>query len=79
MKVTTVRLDDDALSRVDDLAKAMNRPRNWVFQQAVERYLDYEQWFVEEIQAGRREVEDGKVATDAEVTERFKKWGVDAG
>lgn len=79
MKVTTVRLDEDALSRVDDLAKAIKRPRNWVIQQAVERYLDYEQWFVEEVQAGLREVEAGKLATDEKVAARFRKWSIDAG
>ena len=79
VKVTTVRLEDDVLKRLDGLAAAMNRPRNWVIQQAVDQYLDYEAWFVEQVKAGLREGEEGKVASHGKVVARIKRWGVDAG
>ena len=79
VKVTTVRLEEDVLKRLDGIAEAMNRPRNWVIQQAVNQYLEYEAWFVEQVKAGLREVEEGKVAAHDKVVARFKKWGVDAG
>ena len=53
MKVTTVRLDENLVSRVDGLAREMKRSRNWVIQEAVERFVDYEQWFIDQVQAGR--------------------------
>ena len=53
MKVTTVRLDENLVSRVDGLAKEMKRSRSWVIQEAVERFVDYEQWFVDQVKAGR--------------------------
>lgn len=78
MKATTVRIDDDTLGRIDGLADELSRSRSWVINQAIERFLDYEEWFVQEVKEGLREVERGEFATDKEVADTFRKWGVDA-
>ncbi len=78
MKVTTVRIDDDMLGRIDCLANTLSRSRSWVINQAIERFLGYEEWFVQEVKGGLKEIERGEIATDDEVTARFRKWGVDA-
>ena len=52
-KTTTVRMEGRTLKRVDGLAHAMSRSRAWVINQAVERYLDYEEWFVGEVKQAR--------------------------
>ena len=78
MKITTVRLDDQLLDRVDGIAKSLSRPRSFVIHQALERFVDYEEWFKLEINEGLAEVERGDVANDAEVKCAFSKWGVDA-
>ncbi|NOR25584.1 MAG: ribbon-helix-helix protein, CopG family [Desulforhopalus sp.] len=78
MKATTVRIDDDTLGRIDGLANTLNRSRSWVINQAIGRFLVYEEWFVQEVKDGLKEVERGEVATDEEVAARFRKWGVDA-
>ena len=77
MKATTTRIDDDMLGRVDGLADALSRSRSWVIKQAIGQFLEYEEWFVREIKDGLKEVERGEIATDDEVTARFRKWGVD--
>ena len=78
MKMTTVRMDDHLLDRVDGIAKSLCRPRSFVIQQALERFVDYEEWFKLEVSEGLAEVERGEVAGDAEVERAFNKWGVDA-
>lgn len=78
MKAATVRIEDDVLGRVDDLAKELNRSRNWIINQALTRFIEYDDWFVREVKNGLKEVERGEIATDAEVKERFRLWGVDA-
>ncbi len=78
MKATTVRIEDNMLERIDSLAETLSRPRSWVIKQAIERFVEYEEWFVREVKSGLQEVEQGKIATDREVTEAFGKWGVDA-
>ena len=78
MKATTIRIDDKILGRLDGLANSLSRTRSWVINQAIERFLDYEEWFVQEVQEGLIEVERGEIATDSEVKAGFGKWGVDA-
>ncbi|MDL1976085.1 MAG: CopG family ribbon-helix-helix protein [Deltaproteobacteria bacterium] len=78
MKATTVRIDDDMLWRIDGLANTLSRSRSWVINQAIERFLAYEEWYVQEVKDGLKEVERGEIATDDEVAARFSKWGVDA-
>ncbi len=79
MKTTTVRLDDDIMDRVDGLAKVLSRSRSWVINQAIDRFLEYEEWFVQEVKDGLAEVEKGEIADHGEVIARFRKWGANAG
>ena len=79
MKATTVRLADETLQRVDQLADAMNRSRAWVIKEAVDRYLDHEEWFVQQVTSAIDAIDAGQIATADEVAERFKRWGVNTG
>lgn len=79
MKATTVHIEDDMLGRIDALASTLSRSRSWVIHRAIERLLDYEEWFVKEVAAGLEEMDRGDIASEDEVAERFRKWGVDAG
>jgi RHH-type transcriptional regulator, rel operon repressor / antitoxin RelB len=71
-KVTTVRIHSRTLKRVDGLAKAMSRSRTWLIRQAVERYLDYEEWFFREVREGLKEAKAGKLIEHETVA---NKWG----
>jgi len=35
--------------------RAMSRSRAWVINHAVERYLDYEEWFIDAVKQGLKE------------------------
>ena len=72
-KTTTIRIDDAVLGRVNSLAKSMSRSRNWVIQQAVDRYLDYEEWFVDQVEQGIEEVKRGKTIPHDEVMAELRK------
>lgn len=72
-KTTTIRIDDTVLGRVDSLAKSMSRSRNWVIQQAVDRYLDYEEWFVHQVEQGLEEVKRGETLSHDEVMAEIRK------
>jgi len=71
-KTTTVRMQARSLKRVDGLAHAMSRSRAWVINQAVERYLDYEEWFVDEVKQGLKEAERGRVVEHDTVIKRWE-------
>ncbi len=78
MKTTTIRMEDSKFDRIDSMAKSLNRSRTWVINQAIERFLTYEEWFVHEVETGLDEMRTGKLATQEEVKAGFKKWGVNA-
>jgi predicted transcriptional regulator len=78
MKATTIRVDDNTLERVDGLARVLSRSRTWVINQAIDRFLEYEEWFIREVQDGLEEVARGELASHGEVMDKFRKWGVDA-
>lgn len=78
MKTTTIRMDDKTLARLDAMANSLSRPRTWIINQAIERFLSYEEWFVREVETGLEEMRNNNIATPEEVTAGFKKWGVDA-
>ena len=78
MKATTIRIDDKMLGRVDGLAKALSRSRSWVINQAIDRFLDYEEWYIKEVKDGLAEVKRGEIAADKEAEAKFRKWGADA-
>ena len=78
MKATTIKMEDATLDRVDSMAKSVNRFRTWVINQAVERFLSYEEWFSQEVQSGVNEIATGEIASQKKVKECFAKWAVNA-
>jgi predicted transcriptional regulator len=72
-KTTTVRMESRTLKRIDGLAHALSRSRAWVINQAVERFLDYEEWFVGEVKHALKQVEAGEVLEHSEVVKRLER------
>ncbi len=68
-------MDEQKLDRIDDMAKHLNRSRSWIINQALDRFLEYEEWLVTEVKEGLKEVERGEIASDEEVAATFRKWG----
>ncbi len=48
-RVTSVRLAEDLAARLDRLAAALDRPKAWVIEQAIARYVEQEAWQVDAI------------------------------
>jgi predicted transcriptional regulator len=70
-KTTTIRMDGRTLKRLDGVARVMSRSRTWVINQAIERYLNYEEWFVAQVKQGLKEAKAGKVVEHEAVV---KAW-----
>lgn len=78
MKTTTIRMEDNTLDRIDSMAKSLSRSRTWIINQAIERFLGYEEWFVSEVEAGLKEMQANDIASSEEIKARFEKLGVNA-
>lgn len=72
-KTTTIRMDSRALKRIDTLARAMSRSRAWVIKQALDRYLDYEEWFVREVKEALEQARSGNLMEHETVLGRWKR------
>jgi predicted transcriptional regulator len=70
-RTTTIRMNGSTLKRVDGVARAMSRSRAWVINQAIERYIDYEEWFIAEVKEALKEVRAGEVVEHEAV---MRQW-----
>ncbi|WP_028577165.1 CopG family ribbon-helix-helix protein [Desulfomicrobium escambiense] len=75
-KTTTVRFEQETLARLDQIAASLGRPRSWVINDAVTKYLEYEVWFLEEVQRGLDAAEHGDLVTHDEVKDSIRGLGI---
>ena len=60
LKATSVRLDDETLAGITQIAEALDRPRAWLMAQASKQYVERETWFIKEVAKGSEEAKQGK-------------------
>ena len=58
-KVTTVRLADELASKLEDLAGSLDRPKSWLIEQAISRYVEEQTWQVQAIRQALDEYRSG--------------------
>ena len=68
----TVRIDSRTLKRLGGLARKRSRSRALVITEAVERYLEYEEWFASEVRKGLKEAERGKLVDHEAVVREWE-------
>ena len=61
------RADAKMVKKLDSLAKQQRRDRTQLIDEALENFIELQQWQIEEIQAGIREADAGSFASEAEV------------
>ena len=59
-KVTSIRLEDELSNQLDRLAVALDRPKAWVIEQAIRRYVEEQAWQVQAIQEALDDVRSGQ-------------------
>jgi len=71
-RTTSIRLQGETLERLDHMAKSLDRSRSWLLDQAVERYLDHEEWFVASVKEGLVQAERGELIPHDSVMARTR-------
>ncbi|NKX34387.1 ribbon-helix-helix protein, CopG family [Alteromonadaceae bacterium A_SAG3] len=61
LKATPVRLDDETVARVGEIAKAMDRPRAWLMAEAIKQIVAREEWFIQEVEKGVKAADEGRL------------------
>ena len=77
--VITIRVDRKTKSRLEKLAKAMERTKSYLAAEAIRTYIDLNEWQVGEIKAALKEADAGEFASEEEVQAVMRKWRSGAG
>lgn len=72
LKATSVRLDEETLQRIGQMAEAMDRPRAWLMAQAIKQFVDREAWFVDEVEQGIEAADEGRLIDHADVKAKWE-------
>jgi len=75
----TIRVDRRTKSRLEKLAKAMDRTKSYLAAEALRAYVDLNEWQIQEIRAALKEAEAGDFVSDEEVQGVMGKWRRGAG
>jgi predicted transcriptional regulator len=78
MKEIHIEMSEAILGQVDAMARELHQSRSWIVEEAIRRFLDYEDWFRREVEMGLQEVGRGEITDEEAVRTVFKKWRLNA-
>ena len=73
-QTVSFRLESDKVAALDALADSMDRDRTFLLGEAVQAYLETQQWHLEQIQAGIAEADADLVIDHTKVKAMATKW-----
>ncbi len=72
LKATSVRLDDETLARIGQMAEAMDRPRAWLMAEAIKQYVAREEWFIQEVEKGVKAADEGRLIDHPDIKAKWE-------
>lgn len=63
----TIRTGSDTVKKISAIARAMDRSRNWVIEDALKQYIDQQAWYFEGVQQSQASLAAGKGIPHEEV------------
>ena len=73
-KPITFRMDDEKVQILDQLAESMDRDRSYLLNEAVDDYLETQQWQLQGIDRAIADADAGKFASEEEVQAAFEAF-----
>ena len=73
-QTVSFRLESDRVAALDALADSLDRDRTYILAEAVQAYLETQQWHLEQIEAGIAEADAGQVIDHSKVKTMAAKW-----
>jgi len=74
MTAFTVRVKDETASKLDQLAEKLDRSRSCMAAEAIEAFVEQQEWQLTEIETGLAEADRSEFASDEDVTEVVGKY-----
>ncbi len=72
------RTEESKRDQIDRIAESLDRNRNWVINEAIEKYVEMHRWQLQQIEEGIRDSDAGRTYSTQEVRRHFAKRYADA-
>lgn len=74
MAAFTVRVSEETASKLEQIAEKLDRSRSYMAAQAIEDFVEQQEWQLAEIEAGLAEADRGEFASDEDVAKVVGKY-----
>ena len=71
----SVRIDTHTKRRLKALARRARRSKSFLAAEAIAAFVEAESWQLDEIQAGLKELDEGRGAAHQDVSTWLRSWG----
>ena len=71
----SVRIDSNTKKQLEVLAKRARRSKSFLAAEAIAAFVEAESWQLDEIQAGVRELDEGRGVAHKDVSAWLRSWG----
>ena len=71
----SIRIDTETKKRLDTLSKRTHRSKSFLAAEAIDAYVESEEWQLGELQAGIEELDSGQGVNHEEVSKWLNSWG----
>jgi predicted transcriptional regulator len=68
------RLESEKVAALDALADSLDRDRTYLLSEAVQAYLELQQWQLDEIRAGLSDADAGRVVDHQKIRAMASRW-----
>jgi predicted transcriptional regulator len=75
-RIVTFRIDPEKVAELDALAKAMDRDRSYLLNEAVENYLGEQRRFAAMVEEGLEDIRNGRTFSQEEVDRMVDEWSL---
>jgi predicted transcriptional regulator len=73
-QTVSFRLESGKVAALDALAHSLDRDRTYLLNEAIQSYLDLQQWQLDEIRAGLADADAGRVVDHKKIRAMAAKW-----
>ena len=77
LKATSVRLDEETLERIGQMAEATDRPRAWLMAQAIKQFVEREEWYIREVEKGVQAADEGRLVDHTNLKAKWEEKRAD--
>jgi predicted transcriptional regulator len=68
-----LKISAELQAKLDRIAEQQGRDTHSLVRETVERFVNYDEWFVREVEKGLAEIDSGAVMDEEEVSARIEK------